>query len=68
MATAELVRVVITPVNDVLTIKSVPAPVVVGDMIKVLKGDKGDTPEVPPTDELEGFTTDPLAYYILASN
>lgn len=68
MATTELVKVVVTSVNDVLTIKSVPAPVVIGEMVKVLKGDKGETPEVPPTDDLDGFTTDPLAYYILASN
>lgn len=68
MATTDLVKVVVTSVNDVLTIKSAPAPVVIGEMVKVLKGDKGETPEVPPTDDLEGFTTDPLAYYILASN
>ena len=37
--------------------------------VSVLVGEKGDPGEIEDidTDELEGFTTDPIFYYILAS-
>jgi len=35
--------------------------------VSVLVGEKGQSGDIGVTDDLDGFTTDPLFYYILAS-
>lgn len=64
MAQDELVTVKLTQVGPKMVIGLVPKPPVRVDIAKVMKGDPGETPDA---NNLEGFTTDPLAYYILAS-
>uniref|UniRef100_A0AAU6W3D1 Tail fiber protein n=1 Tax=Pseudomonas phage Cygsa01 TaxID=3138529 RepID=A0AAU6W3D1_9VIRU len=67
MSDTELIKITILPVNGVLTLGSSPVPTISGEMLRIMKGDSGDT-VTPEADDLGGFSTDPLAYYILSSN
>jgi hypothetical protein len=64
MANPDLVMIKLTQAKTKLVIGLTPKPSVQLEIAKVMKGDPGVTPDA---NSMEGFTTDPLAYYILAS-